>query len=331
LAQVAAPWLGGGANDVSLELYPFRNGLESAVARVVARRRVVDGRTRTVAFVVKQLTGRGRQEAAIYAHLAGLTLSGAPRVLAVEQGDNSAYLFLEYVRPAQSWPWRHLGYTALVLERLANLHVAIPVDALGAVVGSDYEARLGRSAQETLAVVERAAIQEDLEWLRPARRTVQKTVASLGAMRAALLNAEPFGTTLLHGDVHSGNVRIRLRGGAPEAVLLDWGRARFGSPLEDVASWLLSLGCWEPEAKRRHDTLLQRYLIARGLSSALDRDLRRAYWLAAASNVLAGALLYQVSVAAGWTDASARDRLAASGAARGHLRALRRAQALWSA
>jgi hypothetical protein len=38
--------------------------------------------------------------------------------------------------------------------------------------------------------------------------------------------------------------------------LIDWARARRGSPFEDVASWLHSLGCWEPEARRRHDSLL---------------------------------------------------------------------------
>jgi hypothetical protein len=75
-----------------------------------------------------------------------------------------------------------------------------------------------------------------------------------------------------------------------------------------VASWLLSLGCWEPEAKRRHDSLLQCYLSARWLPLGLDAEFRRTYWLAAASNALAGALNYQVAVAAGWTGASRRHR-----------------------
>jgi aminoglycoside phosphotransferase (APT) family kinase protein len=99
-------------------------------------------------------------------------------------------------------------------------------------------------------------------------------------------------------------------------VLLDWGRARLGSPLEDVSCWLQSLGTWEPEARRRHDSLLASYLAARGLPPRLDRALRTAYWLAGASNALSGALLHHLSVllddaqpeAARWPAArSARD------------------------
>jgi aminoglycoside phosphotransferase (APT) family kinase protein len=150
-------------------------------------------------------------------------------------------------------------------------------------------------------------------------------------MRSTLLTAPRFGTTLLHGDVHTGNIRVRSRQGRMEVVLLDWGRARLGSPLEDVASWLLSLGCWEPEAVRRHDTLLRRYLSACGLPPVLDGEFRKAYWLAAGSNALAGALNYQVAVAAGWTGASPRSRHIAAGIARSQTRALRRALALWSA
>jgi aminoglycoside phosphotransferase (APT) family kinase protein len=230
----------------------------------------------------------------------------------------------------QSWPWRKVAYTSLVLDVLAQVH-AVAVDApLRETAGWPYEAALRHSAFATLDSVDRASIQPDGAWLRPARRTVSKAVSALTEMRAALLQAPRFGTTLLHGDVHTGNARIRARSGKLEAVLLDWGRARLGSPLEDVASWLLSLGCWEPEAKRRHDTLLRRYLAARGFPNILDRELRRSYWLAAASNALAGALNYQVAVAAGWTGASLRERAVAAAVAQSHIRALRRALHAWS-
>jgi hypothetical protein len=117
-------------------------------------------------------------------------------------------------------------------------------------------------------------------------------------------------------------------------VLLDWGRARIGAPLEDVSSWLQSLGFWEPEARRRHDTLLRRYLTCRGGPDRLDRGLRDAYWLAGACNALAGALRYQVAVADGWRRPAARARAVAARAvaaraARDALRVVRRADACW--
>jgi hypothetical protein len=79
-------------------------------------------------------------------------------------------------------------------------------------------------------------------------------------------------------------------------VLIDWARARRGSPLEDLASWLHSLGCWEPNARRRHDTLLQIYLDARGEPRELSVQLRSRYWYASACNGLSGAIRYHLSV-----------------------------------
>ena len=145
-------------------------------------------------------------------------------------------------------------------------------------------------------------------------------------LRRQLLAAAPFGTAVIHGDLHPGNAVLRRRRG--EVVLLDWGRTRLGSPLEDVSSWLLSLGGWEPEARRRHDTLFAGYLAARGWESRLTPPLRAAYWVAGASNALAGALLHHLTIA---TDprVSPLRRGVAARAAFGWGRVLRRADA-WS-
>ena len=136
---------------------------------------------------------------------------------------------------------------------------------------------------------------------------------------------------VLHGDAHPGNVLIRRRGGAREAVLLDWGRARLGSPLEDVSSWLQSLGYWEPAVRRTHDTLLRHYLAVRGRSTHLDHHLRERYWLAGACNGLAGALRYHLLVAADATDGKGRRRAQAVAAIKDWLRIIRRADACWRA
>jgi hypothetical protein len=153
-----------------------------------------------------------------------------------------------------------------------------------------------------------------------------------------VLAIEPLGPAVVHGDAHPGNAVLRPGRAAPGAaagvgvrpVLLDWGRARLGSPLEDVSSWLQSLRYWEAEARRRHDRLLGRYLAARGLAGPPSRDVRDAYWLAAACNVLAGALRYHLTVATGWGNPTPTRRTGALRAARDCLRIIRRADACWS-
>jgi carbohydrate-binding DOMON domain-containing protein len=112
-------------------------------------------------------------------------------------------------------------------------------------------------------------------------------------------------------------------------VLLDWGIARLASPLEDVSSWLQSLGYWEPEARRRHDTVLTAYLSALGMNRTLTSSLRAAYWMAGGSNVLSGALLYHLDVAADQHRPQIQ-RAAAIKAARDALRVIRRTNAYWS-
>jgi aminoglycoside phosphotransferase (APT) family kinase protein len=97
--------------------------------------------------------------------------------------------------------------------------------------------------------------------------------------------------------MHSGNVILRRTGGGTiEVRLIDWARARIGSPLEDIGSWLHSLGCWEPEARRRHDTLMRAYLASRRVPCTFDSNMRILYWFASASNGLAGAIRYHLAV-----------------------------------
>jgi aminoglycoside phosphotransferase (APT) family kinase protein len=86
--------------------------------------------------------------------------------------------------------------------------------------------------------------------LRQQAPALRRVVAALPGMRRQLMSSSPLGQAVLHGDVHSGNVLIREVTGKRSAVLLDWARARLGSPLEDVSSWLESLGHWAPSPSR---------------------------------------------------------------------------------
>jgi Ser/Thr protein kinase RdoA (MazF antagonist) len=217
--------------------------------------------------------------------------------------------------------------TGLVLSDLAQLHRKLAVCSWPEP-NWDYEAELQDSAQLTLDTFDRILLAGASENMRDARRWLRRIVLDLPRIRQSLLDNQDFPRTTLHGDVHSGNVVLRSARGTPSTVLLDWGRARCGSPFEDVSSWLQSLSHWEPEARRRHDTLVRYYLRARGGSDVLHRSVRDLYWLAAACNVLAGALRYHL-VVAGSNDQPARVRVGAHGAVRHQLRVIRRAHAVW--
>jgi len=323
----------GRPRELHLERRPLRGGLEAAgIARVSARYVDHHGRRRVFTLVVKELEGATTRETLIYerlvvAHAAEL----APRLLASHQaGPGRTVLYLEFVRPTSMWPWRQTGTAQGVLDRVARLHaLRLDAAALAAMTAWNYEADLQQAAERTLTQLERVPRRSDHSPLRQGARWAHRVTASLPAMRRELLAFGPLGTRAIHGDLHPGNVLLRTQRGHGEAVLLDWGRSRLGSPLEDVSSWLQSLGCWEPEARRRHDTLQGSYLSARGLEPTLGTDLRAAYWLAGASNALAGTLLHHVSVVLD-ARATAAARAKAFYLAREWLRVLRRADAFWS-
>lgn len=306
--------LGNPSGGFDLEATPLRGGLVAdAVTRVTARYADADGRRQSRAFVVKVLSGAAVREAVVYEHLAGSDAGAfAPALLAVHRHeDGRCSLYLEAVRPSVRWPWRDVEAARGATRVLAGLHAITPPAGLAATPSDwDYEAELVASASWSLEFVEAAYRDNALEEFRGYMHPLRRVVRELGPMRAHLLGFAPLPPTLIHGDVHPGNVMVRRHGGKDVPVLLDWGRARVGSPLEDVTSWLQSLSYWEPQAMRRHDTLFAEYLSARGMPTRRDAGLRRAYWLAAASNVLAGALRYHVHMATS-DEAGAAGRAAA--------------------
>ncbi len=318
---------------VSLDVLPLPGGLESAaVARVSARWVRPSGRVSSMSFVAKRLEGDAQREAELYNVFLNSEADLAPRLLGAEKaGPSTTYLYMEYVRQSRAWPWREMVPTTGVLTRLAALHASTSEAAQAIGAAWDYEFELAQQAALTRTAFERAIRTPELSHLRVYGSALQRVIGSLAELRRELLDLEPFGKALLHGDVHSRNIVLRARSGAEQAVFIDWARARIGSPLEDVSSWLESLGCWEHEVRRRHDTLLRGYLVARGLPSTLERTLRDAYWLASVSNTLSGALHYHLLVAMDETGRTERERQASASAARAHLRVIRRADALWRA
>jgi aminoglycoside phosphotransferase (APT) family kinase protein len=317
--------------EASIERKALGGGLEAPeVALVTARYRDSSNRARMLRFVVKRLEGRAVREAAVYQRLAATYATDvSPRLFGVEHAEGDrALLCIEAVRRVRAWPWRDLSIAGELLARLARFHAAA-AEAAPEVPEWDYEAELRILAEATRTTVDRCRLNPDLSALARGLPPLDRIVLALPRFRSQLLSERPFARAPIHGDVHTGNALVRRRGRGDEPVLLDWGRARTGSPLEDVSSWLQSLGFWEQAARRYHDTLFSAYLSAFGMERKLTAQIRAAYWMAGASNALAGPLLHHLSIV-GDERQSASRRAAAFQAARDWLRVVRRADAWWS-
>lgn len=276
-------------DDLDLSLEELAGGLESRVVRV-SFRSPLTGDLWPRSFVVKELRGLQRRETNIYRALwTGSTTPLTVQLLGIETTADADYLYLEEATPQSDWPWRETSTSAAVCQALARLHDTEQWHSKSSI-DWDYEGHLAQSAGETLALARGARNEAGVRYWRRIG-DLHRVVTALPKIRSALLKA----TTFIHGDVHSGNVIFRAKGNGGVAFI-DWARARLGSPLEDVASWLQSLGCWEPEARRRHDTLLRAYLEARSSKQRITTELRTLYWYASACNGLSGAIRYHLVV-----------------------------------
>jgi hypothetical protein len=319
----------GALDELHLSVWPLRGGLVSpSVRRVRARYSKPCGRKGTLSMVVKALEGTERREADVYHYLR--TVAGPPfwpETWVARHEEEPSLLCLEAIRPVRRWPWQRLELAARVLTDVAALHVRPLSASVRGLVEWDYERHLEASAAETLHAASRVLRQPPAAHLRSSLAALRRIVAELRDIRQTLLGLLSLPVTLIHGDLHTGNVMIRRRGGREEPVLIDWARARIGSPLEDVASWVLSLGSWLPEARRRHDALLAGYLADRGLGRRITGEVRTAYWYAAVSNALAGALLYHLRVIDDVKGRKPAERMTSLRAAADWLRVVRRADA----
>jgi Ser/Thr protein kinase RdoA (MazF antagonist) len=309
---------------------PLRGGLDSSsVCRVVARYSRPAGRAAALSVVVKSLDSAGRREASVYRYLEGVPGRPCwPEAWAGPEEHEPRLLCLEAIRPVSRWPWRRPELVTNVMKELAALHVLPLIHGPHrSLLDWAYEPHLQTMAAQTLRTAERLLHDTAATHLKRSMPALRRVVRALRDIRRDLLDRSPLPRTFIHGDVHPGNVIVRRRRRHDEPVLIDWARARIGSPLEDVASWLQSLGFWSDEARRRHDTLLVAYLGFRGHPPLISREIRTAYWYAAASNALAGALLHHLRVA---TDVASRrpaERATSLRALRDWLRVVRRADA----
>ena len=312
------------ANEPEVSINRLNGGLDSVgVWKVEVRfRRTQRGAHLKKDFVIKRATADSAEQFVHRRILPRAEMELAPALLAFERSESEQIFLFEFIPPAIIWPWREAENSRSVLTSLARLHEAsfdhYPTEL-------DYEAVLQRQGTQLLELLQSVPARSPLATLRKDARVVCRLVERLPRLRAELLENSSFPSCLIHGDVHSANVILRREKNRLRPVFLDWGRSRLGSPFEDVSSWLQSLGYWEPEARRRHDTLLRHYLVSRGRADKLTEDLRGAYWMAAACNVLAGAAVYHFSVANDPQQEGKKAGAVARAALADSLRVLRRA------
>lgn len=297
VGDVITARLGTPPRNLELERKPFggREAIETAL--VTARYRDHRDRTATLRTVVKRLDGRPAREAAVYENLVAVHAPEiAPELLAARRlGPDKAIILLEAIRRTRAWPWRDAAATGGMLVRLGRFHTSVRTRDV-ALPEWDFEHEQMEMAGGAYMLLDQCRGDPELGDLARDLRVVQRMIEALPGLRRELMAEQPFGRRPIHGDVHPGNAMVRRRRGENEPMLIDWGRARMGSPLEDVSNWLQTLRYWEFEAQRLHDTLFRRYLSAFGMPRKLTNDIRAAYWIAGVSNALAGALLYHLSV-----------------------------------
>lgn len=311
-----------------ISVTPLSGGLDSCNVSKVEVTLSSDSSSRKRCFVAKHLRGRAVRELQVYESLRASGRSSlAPLLLGMHRvSPDEAYLFLEWVKTTPSWPWKSKEATLAVIRRLADLHAQPAAHFQAALADSALEEEMSISAAATAEAYARSCHTCRRAGVKPMRRALERVAADVNRIRSYVM-AET-GVVPLHGDVHSGNAAVRFAAGRNEALLLDWGRARLGSPLEDISSWLQSLSYWEPAVKRSHDTLLERYVGWTGWRGGVNHRIRQLYWLAAASNAMAGALRYHLTVL-GDISRPQNVRSRSAGAVRDWLRIVRRADAYW--
>jgi aminoglycoside phosphotransferase (APT) family kinase protein len=279
-------------SSLDVEVQSLHGGLESVVARArIASASAASGIPREL--VVKQLSGAFAREADVYEALWNhLDHPPAVQMFGRDVAGDATYLYLEHAASFSPWPWSDTALAARVCRELAHLHDAPRLSSQA--FSWNCEDELIRSAADT---VDFATAARDSSGGRVWRRLgdLRRVARALPRIRRHLLSD---GATVIHGDMHPGNVILRRTAESVDVVLIDWARARIGSPLEDIASWLHSLGCWEPQARRRHDTLMRAYLDARRVRCTFSSKLRADYSFGSVSNGLSGAIRYHLAVMA---------------------------------
>ncbi len=239
--------LGAGGKLTGIHLRPLEGGYVSAgVYRIALEFRLPDATTRTVDYVQKYTN---LAEARLMNALnRSMNNSAVPQVIASDETADPAWFVTPwYPGPALTW---EDALPPAILRLLAAVHAHF--EGRGAefpgvpLLDADFFRRtidLGIAALVGDAfAVERARLERI--------RENPKLYAALAS----------FPLTLVHGDVHPGNILKSSEG----FVLIDWGTARIAPAMLDIANmvemgsneWDIYLSAWEEASARKADPRL---------------------------------------------------------------------------
>ena len=190
-------------SSLTVEMQPLYGGLESLVARARITPAQLGSRV-PPDLVVKQLSGPLDREADVYEALWNhLERPPAVQMFGRDVCGDATYLYLEHAPSFLAWPWSDTALAAWVCRVLAQLHDAPRLS--GEAFSWNYQDELIRAAEDTLNLA--ATVRNSLGrrvWRRLG--DLRRVVRALPGIRRRLLSQ---GTTVIHGDMHPGNVILR--------------------------------------------------------------------------------------------------------------------------
>lgn len=187
-------------------------------------------------LLVKELVGVAKREGLIYRLVLPHSKVRRPALL-FESGETEtrqgAWIGIEWIDGHQVEFPRQLG---LIMRQLTILHQSKEA----------FQCMLKTRMSETVKSRLRSRIESATRSLeRIAQRSnfgrashVARSLLALPAWEGEVEWVAAFSPTLVHGNLHSGNVIIKVQDGSPGAVLIDWADANVGSIIEDLGNLL---------------------------------------------------------------------------------------------
>jgi hypothetical protein len=223
-----------------------------------------------------------QRETSFYRELQPHVSICTPKPLAVEYDatTDDFLILLEDLAPARDidqFTGMHLDDAALALSELAGLHA--PTAGNTALFAAPWLGGVNAALQPLYVAVLPALFAQFLERyddvLKPATR---QTVERLGNKLLNFGMVTPAVSTVLHGDYRSENMLFGGRDGEVPLAVVDWQTVMSGSPLLDVAYFLVT--SLTGEVRRAHEQeLLAHYvreMATRGVTLH-DADVRSEY------------------------------------------------------
>ena len=237
---------GNQCEEVETNIRELRGGLDSScVLHVRTIFRTRDRRVRSGSFVLKRSQPGGAEGRVHVDVLPSSGLELAPTLLGFHQAEGEHVYMFEYVRRSERWPWSASNNSRLVLDALAGLHGRRLTDF---AADRSYELILVKGASRLQEHLEGIPRGSELGFARGSIPVVRRMAEALPRIRRRLLDNGLFGSTLIHGDVHSGNVLLRKRRNGVSPVFL------IGAGAGMVRRWKTSVrGCnrWDFGNRRR--------------------------------------------------------------------------------